>query len=80
MVSAASGSASHWPESSTAEKSILSPKFACHPDRIELVGDHLESFVVDDFRFAETMPIFFSLPRLAKSYLKSFREAMAPES
>jgi uncharacterized protein (DUF362 family) len=45
------------------------------PDRIELVGDPLESFVVADFRFAETMPIFFSLPRLAKSYLKSVREA-----
>ena len=48
-------------------------------DRIETLGDTLSGFVVPDFEFPKTMPVFFSLPRLAKSYLKTFREAMAPE-
>jgi uncharacterized protein (DUF362 family) len=49
------------------------------PDRIALLGDPLSGFIVTDFEFPKLMPIFFSLPRLAKSYLRTIREAMAPE-
>ena len=49
------------------------------PSRIDLAGDPVEDFVVSDFKFAREIPIFFSLPWLAKSYLRSLRERMAPE-
>ena len=44
------------------------------PDRIVLEGPDLELFVVSDFRFARQIPIFFSLRRLVKSCLRSWRD------
>ncbi len=50
------------------------------PDRIDLVGDSLEEVRVSDFQFAREIPIFFSLPQLVRSCLRSFREILAPEA
>ncbi len=49
-------------------------------DDIDLLGDPLDRFVVDDFKFPDLMPIFFSFPRLVQSTLKSWRQALAPEN
>ncbi|MCG3198150.1 MAG: DUF362 domain-containing protein [Candidatus Omnitrophica bacterium] len=49
------------------------------PDRIDLAGEPLETLVVRDFQFAREIPIFFSLPQLLKSCLRSFREMLAPD-
>ncbi|MCA9409940.1 MAG: DUF362 domain-containing protein [Candidatus Omnitrophica bacterium] len=46
---------------------------------IELIGDPLDEFVVEDFDFPDLMPIFFSFPRLVRSTLRSWRQALAPE-
>ncbi len=46
---------------------------------IELLGEPIERFVVDDFQFPGLIPIFFSFPRLVQSTLRSWREALAPE-
>jgi uncharacterized protein (DUF362 family) len=48
------------------------------PDRIVLEGPPLEEFAVSDFKFAREIPIFFSLRRLARSCLRSWREMAAP--
>jgi uncharacterized protein (DUF362 family) len=47
------------------------------PDRIALLGPPLDSFSVSDFKFAREIPIFFSLRRLAKSCLRSWKEMAA---
>jgi uncharacterized protein (DUF362 family) len=39
-------------------------------ERIRVVGEPLESFVVEDFLFPTLIPIGFSLPRVVKSTLK----------
>jgi uncharacterized protein (DUF362 family) len=49
------------------------------PSAIEVRGDELEQFMVSDFRLATEIPIFFSLPQLARSLLRSWRERLAPE-
>ncbi len=49
------------------------------PEKINLLGDPLEDLRIKDFGFAREIPIFFSLPQLARSYLKSWRAALAPE-
>ena len=48
-------------------------------DAIELVGDPIESVEVHDFLIPNKVAIFFSLPHLAKSCLKSWRAALAPD-
>lgn len=49
------------------------------PEHIRLLGDRLEELKVENFGFAKEIPIFFSLPHLARSYLKSWRSSLAPE-
>ena len=46
---------------------------------IELLGESLEKMTVEGFRIPELMPIFFSFPRLVRSTLRSWRQALAPE-
>jgi uncharacterized protein (DUF362 family) len=49
------------------------------PDRIDVLGDPLESFILKDFLYAQEIPIFFTLPQLVRSVLRSWREMLAPE-
>lgn len=49
-------------------------------DRIELFGDPIEQFRVEDFHIPDLIPIFFSFPRLVRSCFRSMREALAPEA
>jgi uncharacterized protein (DUF362 family) len=42
-----------------------------HLDRIEIVGEPLESFKVTDFEIPRLMPIGFSIPRLVKGAFKN---------
>jgi len=48
-------------------------------DAIELLGDPIENLTVEDFLLPDLMPIFFSFPRLVRSTLRSWRQALAPE-
>jgi len=48
-------------------------------DSIRLMGEPIENVRIDDFLPAGPAPIFFSLPRLARSCLRSWRTAMAPD-
>lgn len=41
--------------------------------QIEVVGEPLAAFAVDDFKFPEMQPIFFSPTRVARSYIKGLR-------
>jgi uncharacterized protein (DUF362 family) len=50
-----------------------------HPDQIEVVGESIEQVIVNDFKLPEMMPIFFSFPRLIRSCLKSWRDALVPK-
>ena len=49
------------------------------PSSIEVCGEPVESLIVPDFRLAQEIPIFFSLPQLAKSLMRSWRERLAPD-
>jgi uncharacterized protein (DUF362 family) len=49
------------------------------PSEIDVRGEKVEQLMVSDFRFAAEIPIFFSLPQLARSLLRSWRERLAPE-
>ncbi len=49
------------------------------PAFIEIRGEELERLMVTDFRLAHEIPIFFSLPQLVRSLLRSWREQLAPE-
>jgi uncharacterized protein (DUF362 family) len=49
------------------------------PDRIDVLGEDLDSLAIEDFEFPDLIPIFFSFPRLVRSCLRSVREKMAPE-
>lgn len=49
------------------------------PASIKVCGERIENLMVPDFRLADEIPIFFSLPQLIRSLLRSWRERLAPE-
>lgn len=49
------------------------------PSLIEICGEPVDGLMVRDFRLAQEIPIFFSLPQLARSLMRSWRERLAPD-